>query len=112
MDNTINRESLSVDVAFASGATVSSAVKTEYGASGAVYLPAEFATDIISFQGAEKEGGTYALIYDDNGALVTFTAVSAAWHQLHPAVMAMPWIKIVTGTATGGAATAILSMKS
>lgn len=111
-DHLINREPAAISVAFASGATVSSGVDISQYAFGNVYLPAEFSGDTMSFQGCDTSGGTYAAIYDDAGALVSFTAVSGKWHQLHPAVMGMPYIKIVTSVATSGAATAVLALKS
>ncbi len=113
MDAPISRESLYSDALFASGATESAAKFIGFSAFGNVQLPsAEFNGDTISFKGSLTEGGTYGLIYDDTGTLVSFTCVGGAWTQLHPAVLGMPWIKIVTNVATGGAATAQLALKS
>lgn len=111
-DHFISREPASPSSVFASGATVGAAINISQSAFGNIYLPAEFSGDTISFQGAESDTGTFALIYDDTGTLVSFTAVSAKWHQLHPAVMGMAWIKPVTSVATSGAATALFSLKS
>lgn len=108
----MNREPASPSAVFASSATSSGAVRIDQSAFGCIYLPAEFSGDTISFQGAEKEDGTFALVYDDTGSLVSFVAVSAKWHQLHPAVMGMAYIKVITSVATSGAATALLSLKS
>lgn len=102
-----------VNATVANGGTTSSAVLIRGYRRGAFYLPAEFNTDAITFEGAEKEDGTFAAVHNSAGAALGLTAASAAkWYQLPEALFGLGAIKIVTGTATGGAATIIVSLKS
>ena len=99
-------------VTFASGGTVSTAVETRGYNSGSILLPAEFNADVISFEGAEKSDGTFAQIYNSGGALVSFTAAGASkWYDLPAAVFGLGFLKVVTGTATGAAATVTVSLR-
>lgn len=96
----------------ASGGTVSSAVDIGLYGVGAMYLPAEFNGDTISFQGSNAVDGTFTAIRTTSGA-VSFTAHSAAaWYELPSSVMCYAFIKVVTSVATGGAATIDFSLKS
>jgi hypothetical protein len=98
---------------FASSGTKSSVINTSLWRVGAVYLPAEFNSDVITFEGSDAEDGTFAVIMSSAGAAVTFTAAAGVrWYDLPAAVMSFPFIKIVTGSATGGAATINLAFKT
>ena len=92
---------------------LSSAVEIRRFTSGAIYLPAEFNTDAMTFQGAEASDGTFAVLLDASAGSVGFTAASGArWYALPASALAVNWLKVVTGTATAAAATALLCLKT
>lgn len=102
-----------VTATFANGGTKSSVIDTSLWRVGTVYLPAEFNTDAITFEGAESETGTFAVLLTSGAASVGFTAANGArWYDIPTAAINCPFIKIVTGTATAAAATIILNFKT
>ncbi len=96
----------------ANGGTESDAINIQLARSGAFLLSSEFNTDTITFKGAQTKGGTYNLIDDKGGTVVSIAGETNKWTEFHEAVMAFPWIKIVTDTATGAAATIPLVFKT
>lgn len=104
-----------VTATFASASdTKSSVVDTSLWRCGVMYLPAEFNTDTITFEGSNAEDGTFALILTEAaGTTVGFTAAAGArWYRLHQAVMDCPFIKVVTGTGVAAPATIEFGFKT
>jgi hypothetical protein len=104
-----------VTVAVALNGTVSTAFDYRRYTSGRFYLPAEFNSDAITFQDAEKPDGTFAISKAANASSIAvgFTAHSApAWYDIPVALQGAGAIKIVTAVAAAAAATIIVCLKS
>jgi hypothetical protein len=62
-------------------------------------LPATFEGTSLTFQVAEKSGGTYQLLYDDTGTLVSLAVVQGRSYTLPAALAAWPYVKFVSNNA-------------
>ncbi|MHC4435437.1 MAG: hypothetical protein ACYTBS_26710, partial [Planctomycetota bacterium] len=95
-----DRRSASRTAEIAESGTTTQALDVGLFITGGFYLPAEFHTDAITFQGSNASDGTFAAIHDSGGTAVAITAAAGPrWYQFPDAVMAHRFIKIVTGTA-------------
>ncbi len=99
-------------VVIANGAT-DSAVFTNAGyVAGALLLPGTFTGANISFKGCLTVGGTYQLIYDLTGALITFAVTQGRNYPIPGEVLAYPFWKIISDASEGGARTIGLALNT
>lgn len=96
------RNTHTVDVTIASGASLSGAVDLEGFAVVAIEMPAAWTAAGITFQAASLSGGTYLDVYDDAGAEVAISAgasrVIAVTGADADALAPLQFIKIRSGT--------------
>ena len=100
-------------VTIAQSGTKTAAIDYRKHNRGRFYLPAEFNGETITFEDAEKPGGTFAVSKQAAGTIaITFTAnAGPAWYDFPAELSGAGAVKIVTGTAAAAAATVIVSLK-
>lgn len=91
------------NVTIASGQTVSSAAKIMDANLLAIELPAAFTGTVLTFQ-VSADGVTYQVPYTSANAAVTIATVAQGRSYPLPTEL-LPWsyLKVVSGTAEGGA---------
>lgn len=96
-----------VKVSIASGGTSSGAVDARGYRLGAIELPALFTGTAITFTAARSLAGTYKVVADDAGADVSVTVAQNEIAVLKvddsACLRALPFFKIVSGSAEGAA---------
>ncbi len=97
-------------LAYAASATEIGPIATHGMTQLWVDLPAEFNGDTITLAGSTTKEGTYTALNSD-GSAVSFTAVTG-WNEVPPTSCVLPYLKLVTNTATAAAGAIRVAMKS
>lgn len=90
----------------ASGQTVSSLIDMRPFAQGGFILPAAFTGASISFLVATEDDpnvATFAPLYDSSNALVSLTVIQGRAYAFPISLFPFAWVKLVSGSAEGGA---------
>jgi hypothetical protein len=97
------------DVTIASSGTISTAANLGDGVLTMLLMPATFTGTAVTFQVAESADGTYRALTDSAGAAVSVTVAASKAVALNPTTfLGVRHIKVVSGSAEGGARTVTL----
>lgn len=95
----------------ANAGTVSGAIAIGDYAMLGFQLPAAFTGVAMTFQ-VSADGATYVPLRDQSGALITITVAQGNAYPFPDEVGAWPYVKLVSGTAEGGARTILIAAKA
>lgn len=102
-------------VTIANNGTVSTVLDLGAGTFLALLMPAAFTGTAITFQACLTRDGTFVAVKDDAGADVSIVVAAARWVGLSSANMAklaaLRYLKLVSGSAEGGARSIEVVMK-
>lgn len=87
----------------ANAATTSSEIKLDGAAFGGVILPATMTGTTMTFTVSDASGGTYVALTDSAGNAISQTIAASKGFALPPEAFAFPYLKLVSGSAEGGA---------
>lgn len=100
------------DATIANGATSSEAMDLRGLALVGVQFPATFTGTTVTFTMSDSFAGTYVPVYNSAGA-ISYTIAQARYYAIDPKDFhGIRFLKIVSGSAEGGARTVKLSFKS
>lgn len=102
-------------VTIANGGTTSAAIPVQRRMVLGLRTPATLTSSAMTFLGSEAFDGTFAAIYDSDGTQISVAVAASRSIGLHgseaDAVSAWPFIKLVFGSAEGGARDIVVVMK-
>lgn len=81
------------------GATDSDVLVLDGFAMGMVFLPSTFDGTTVTFKCCDTYGGTYVVLEDSSGNVVTVTTAASQCFALPEAVFGAPFGKLVAGSA-------------
>jgi hypothetical protein len=80
--------------------TVSAEIATKGADAIGILLPGTFTGTALTFQVAEKSGGTFKALNNDSGA-ISITVAQDKAYLLPASLLAFPYFKIVSGSSEG-----------
>lgn len=111
-DVSISRHSRSLTATFAVSSTLSPALDVRAFERGLLRIPSPWGGGTCTFKTAVSAGGSYGVLRDSAGAVVSLNPTAAAVHQLHAAVLNAHYLKIVKAIAVTGTRQIGLDLKA
>lgn len=95
---------LSVETAtIASGASMTGAINLNGWRLFGISMPASWTAASLTFQGSFDGGATWQNLYDSSGNEITLTTAASRYVAIDPLLfLAVPMMKVRSGTASGG----------
>lgn len=100
-----------ITATIANGQTTSGEIDLRGRTLYAIYMPDAFTGTALTFTGCHTSGGTFRAIYDQTGNAVSITVAQQRVVSLvdeHLAVRAVPFVKVVSGSAEGAERSLVL----
>jgi hypothetical protein len=107
----IARHVRSLTATFAVSSTLSPAFDVRAFAGGGLMIPTPWGGGTCTFKASATPTGTYRPIYDKDGTLVDVNPAANTIVELHEAVMAQHYVKVVKALAVTGARTVRMDLK-
>lgn len=101
-DVAIARHVRSLTATFAVSSTLSPAFDVRGFAGGGLVTPSPWGGGTCTFKAAATLGGNYRPVRDKTGAVVSLLPTAGSIHELHEAVMALHYVKVVKAIAVTG----------
>lgn len=108
----IERFANTASLAFAANSTLSPAVDARHFAGGVMHIPDTWGKGTCTFKVAPTSGGNYRPLRDKTGALISLPITAGGVHELHEALMAAHYFRLVSAVTGVGAVTVRFAFKT